>query len=397
MNFSLKQIIVRFNRPFIAIGISVWAFYLRYQNLASRELWNDELYQLEMTLGELKPFWREQISVGDLSSFPGDYVLTWPFVHLFYPNKWLMAIPHMISTVIGFFLLYHLCKKSYKTIWGYLIAFLIVCHNENLIFHSFELRPYAVLPTLLLASFMISEKLFLHFERFGLTKKIFTALFYSLTIWFHAFGVLIVFFPIVFHLLSNKWDYFFKDRSGQRIFRFILIVMTVSIPIWYWFATGNPFHLSPERHYLQGIHTFAVISNPIDGFWRFFNRTVLYNLVGFKPMYFLLGALALFIIVPFANKLKKLSFFLIMILLPIETILFAALLNHYWFLVRQYVYLVPVFALFLGGLWDACFDYYINAFKQKISFPFRAKIGLVMMVGCLTAGSIGVILRLIGH
>jgi len=95
-----------------------------------------------------------------------------------------MAIPHILVTILGFFLLYKICQRHFKTVLGFVVTFSIVCFNQYSIFHSFELRPYAVLPTLVLASCYLSDSFVSEYDRLSRNKKISIGLFYIFTIWF---------------------------------------------------------------------------------------------------------------------------------------------------------------------------------------------------------------------
>jgi len=58
---------------------------------------------------------------------------------------------------------------------------------------------------------------------------------------------------------------------------------------------------------------------------------------------------------------------------------------------RQYIYTVPLFAFFLGWLWDSSANYYLEEKGQR--FSVRAVAGLVLMTICVMAGSGGIILH----
>ena len=102
-------------RPLVVLFIVIYAFYLRVQVLAGRSLWNDEIFQLHQTQGAFKSFW-QRFSYGDMTCFPGDYLLTYPFVAAFEGNKWGMAAPHILATALGFYFLYKICRKYYRTV-----------------------------------------------------------------------------------------------------------------------------------------------------------------------------------------------------------------------------------------------------------------------------------------
>jgi len=42
----------------VALGFSLWGFYLRCQELADRDLWGDEIFQLSHSKGPFQPVWQ---------------------------------------------------------------------------------------------------------------------------------------------------------------------------------------------------------------------------------------------------------------------------------------------------------------------------------------------------
>ncbi len=84
----------------ISALFSALGLFLRFDNLRQRQLWNDEIFQLSNTLGAFKPFWK-RLAYGDMTSFPGEYLLTYPFAAVFHDNKWGLAVPHILATMRG--------------------------------------------------------------------------------------------------------------------------------------------------------------------------------------------------------------------------------------------------------------------------------------------------------
>jgi len=90
--------------------------------LAQHELWSDELHQLGMMEGSFLDLIK-LLPVKEYCSYlSGDYYLIYPFFKIFSYNKWGLAIPHIIATIIGFYILYLICKKYFKSIWGYIVS-----------------------------------------------------------------------------------------------------------------------------------------------------------------------------------------------------------------------------------------------------------------------------------
>lgn len=92
-----------------------------HQRILSRiknELSGDEKAQL---IGMEKSLKYSVLNSMTNLQFPCDYVLIYPFYKIFGKNKWGLALPHIFITLVGFYLLYILCRKYFKTIWGYLV------------------------------------------------------------------------------------------------------------------------------------------------------------------------------------------------------------------------------------------------------------------------------------
>ena len=106
-----------------AAAFFLLGMYLRVMRYHKRELWGDELIQYNDTAGPLKPFWIDGYNYGDHSGFPGDYLLTYPFIKIFGLHKWGLAIPHILLTIVGFYFLYKVCRYYCKSVWGYAIVF----------------------------------------------------------------------------------------------------------------------------------------------------------------------------------------------------------------------------------------------------------------------------------
>jgi hypothetical protein len=303
-----------------------------------------------------------------------------------------LVIPHIAATVLGLVLLFLIARRYYRSFVGYLVAFAVVTFHSDLIFHSFEFRPYAVMPTLALASFLLADIFVTEFERLSIIQRWMILAAFVLTIWFHALGILMVACPLLYFILDSRpWRD--KKKRGALI-KWLGGMFLVALPVWAWYASGNPVQHTPASRLVAGIHPFGVTQNPFEtGFGSFFNRVFLYNLIGFKKFYFLLGAMVFVVLVPQKNGLQKLAFYLLIIFLPIASILTAALISNYWFLDRQYNYLSPLFAFFLGWLWDTAFSHFRDRSRDFRSSPLQWTEGLAffMLTGCSIGGTIGMI------
>jgi len=326
-------------RILIATGISLWGLYLRFHYLAHRDWWTDECNQWNATLGALKPFW-QRLPNGELTCFPGDYLLTYPFVQIFQHNKWGVAIPHIIVTLVGFYFLYLICQRYLKTTWATAIAFIAYSLNFELIFHAFELRPYAVLSTLGLMIFYCTETLISSKYRITPMKKFFIGILFFLSILYHTYGILIVGFCAIFSIF-NELDNSSWQTILKRISKFYIIVGIISLPIWFWYASYN---IGQD---VTKMPTFDYIPNPLIHPFGFL-KAIVGNLINPKYLHFLLaGPLLAFIFAP-KSRMKYLGFFLTLIVLPISLLCVMDASMNYWFLQRQFVWVISLFSFFIA-------------------------------------------------
>jgi len=369
MHSFLSKFFAAHSRKLIALGFSAYGLYLRFQNLAARNLWLDELNQIQNTAGAFKPFWL-RLTYGERTCFPGDYLLTYPFVQMFPDNKWGMAIPHILSTVLGFYLLYLICQKHLKTIWAFAMAFAVMCFNSNLIFHAFELRPYAVLTTLGLAAFHFSYLLIYEGDRLKRLQKILVGAFFTLTVAYHAYGIMIVFFSLAFFLFCRTQEKTPLELIREH-FTFLLALGLAAGPIFWWYAAGNPdFDFQSSR--FSGMSTFDYIPNPLIDWNKFMRQVFFGGLIGYKKFKFLINGITLALLLPQKNRFRQLGFFMLLVLIPIELKLNADLHKGYWFLHRQFVWIMPLFAFYLAWCWDSVIVFVSDKSNWK-NFPERFK------------------------
>ena len=332
----------------VIVGLLVaWGMFLRYETLDKRPLWGDENFQLIHSRGDFKPVW-QRFSYGDNTCFPGDYLLTYFFVQHSGENKWKLATPHIAATLLGFWILYLIAKKYFRTPAGYLTAFTVMVFNRELIFHAFELRPYAVLPTLALATFYFTGELKERMALLSINKKILWGIYFAVVILFHAYGILITGVSILYHFFSlSKEDP--KRGLLWAYVKYFCLVFAGIFPVWLWYALGNPLNVvNPHSN------VFYYIPHPFD-YPAGFLKSILGNLLGNKVLYILsLGVLGSFVVVSSQRK-TLLGFLLVMIVLPIQLILLVDVKNYYLFIQRQFVWVIPFFAIFLGLAWDSLF------------------------------------------
>lgn len=330
------------------IIISSYALYLRIMSLYHREFWTDELSQLQALQGSFIDLIKVVPMREFCSYLSGDFYLIYPFFKIFSYNKWGLVIPHLFSTVIGFYLLYLICKRYFKTIWAYLITFGIVCLNATLIFHATEIRPYAVLPTLTLGTFYLFEKITDTNFKLNTVKRIGAIIFFILVIWFHVYGILMFGTCLLFNLLLK-----YKDTDFRAYFKnvasFTAIILCITMPLWLYSVFGP--HSVPATYNQP---TFGYIPNPMHDIIGFL-KGVFCNIMGSKRLYFLFLGVIIPFIFSYKDRRKQLLFLFAIILLPIGFIFIFDLASKYSFIQRQFIWVMPLFAFFLGWTWESFF------------------------------------------
>jgi hypothetical protein len=309
-------------------------------------LWTDEIFYLTPAKGTFLGL-LEALPKGQFCSYlSGDIFIFFPFFKIFSFNKWGLAIPCVISTITGFYLLYLISKMYFKSAWAYLITFSIVCFNANLIVHATEIRTYAFLPTLALATFYVFKKAADMNFILKISKKFWIILFFILVIWFHVYGILMFSVCLLFILASK-----YKDNNFKENFKSLTcltgIILLLAMPLWLYSVFG------PHINYSQlNINLFDYIPNPSQDIVGFL-KGIFGNLIGYKKLYFMLLGMFVPLIFSYKDRYRQLLFLVIMIILPISLILASDVLQKYWFIQRQFIWVMPLFAFFLGWTWDS--------------------------------------------
>lgn len=339
----------------IVVGICIFALYLRsrgFNNTFSK----DESHQLGLMSNNFLIF-LNHLQGADYGAFlNGDHILVYPFFQIFSYNRIGLIIPHVIATILGFYLLYLICKRYFKTKLAYIITFVLVCFNCTMTRHAFEIRPYAVLPTLALACFYLSQ-VFVEKINMSLLKKCLFGVFFVLIMWFHIYGVFMFFPAILFSVLAKL-----KDKSFRNILKktsiFVAIISCIALPLWFYCVFGK--HLV----YPMTRITFDFFPNPLKNPIGLL-RAVFGTLTGQKSLYFLLIGVLFPLFIKNKDRFKQMLFLIVMVILPISLIFFSDLKANYWFIQRQFIWVMPFFAFFLGWVWESFF-FVIFDFYSKV-------------------------------
>jgi hypothetical protein len=338
--------------PIVILLLSLLGIFLRLWRLHKRDLWCDEIYQFHCMQGAFKPFWVYQ-TYGDHTSFPGEYLLQYPLVQIFGMNKWGLVAPHLIFNIVGFYLLYEICQIYCRSWVGYIASFLIYTLNDNLMFHSLEFRPYAMLPVIALASLYFSHLLLSKEFQSSKSKMILLGILFFLMINYHIYGIAACLLPLAYTI-------FYNIKKGNNLSSFpwlwLLVVIIFSFPVWLWYASFNHFGLSPNLKAQSYVDTFQFIDDPREHFISFF-KAVMGNLTGIRKGGAIWIITFIAFLIPAKERLLQVAFAVLLIIIPVILILYFDIRSHYWFLDRQFVWVMPWAALFIGWVLDSSYIY----------------------------------------
>lgn len=336
----------------IAFSYTAIGLYLRILWRINHDLWQDEKAQLSW-LGD--NLWQTICQTRFNLQFPGDYVLIYPFYKLFGANKWLLATPHIIITLIGFYLFYRICQKYFKTILAYLIAFVLFANNYNLINHSFEIRAYSVLITLGLAGFLIIKYIF-EDKNPPLIKKILISIFIFVGSFFQITAGYLLFFIYFFHLLVSREN----ESIGRALLRHLKqygIGLAVTLGALYQFVSSSEGIVTAKSTYPFAFEFIPKGLIPIL-------KGIFGNITGPERFYPLLSGIIIAFFIPHRDWLKQQLFFILLIILPIGGVLLGAVVFNYWFIQRLFIWAIPLFAFFLAWVWDSIIIFLVEKIKK---------------------------------
>lgn len=334
-------------RTVLVVLIVIYAMFLRIQYRAE-EGWRADEHPTQLAVMG-KPMHGMIKTTLKTLQFPGDSLLVRPFYKIFGANKWGLAIPHILITLLGFYLLYRACAQYFKTFWGYIIAFGATACNATLIAHAFRIRPYSVLVTLSIASFLVM-KYVVEENAPTLSQKFWVCLFIFLTLLFHPFGAFILFFPYVFHLMCSR-----KRNFGEVFLENIKhygIGVLVPLPLWLYF------HFGFDKTYLGSVNTgtFSFVDKGVLPVIK----SIFGNLIGSRKLYFLLIGFILAFIVPHKERFKQVIFFGVLVVVPVGMIFLSCLYYKLWFIQRLFIWVMPSFVFLLAWQWDSLIDHFIK-------------------------------------
>jgi hypothetical protein len=106
-------------------------------------------------------------------------------------------------------------------------------------------------------------------------------------------------------------------------------------------------------------NTYQYIVSPFVDPVTFSNR-VSGDLIGTRILYFLLLGVFFPFILNHKDRVKQMTFLIVAVFLPLLAIWLHDVIKSYWFIQRQFIWVMPLFALFLGWSWDSLYRYLMS-------------------------------------
>jgi hypothetical protein len=234
----------------VLVIIGILGACVRYHGYIHQHPDNDELYELKQMVHAPKPYsgsvnflrvFDNSQSYGDHSPFPGEYLLYWPFIQRDWGEVEIdigarrlngLGLKELQVRMLGF--KPFLCLVSlilfglicYKIGWGGVVAFLLFCFNNHIVYHAVSMRYYSVLPLLAIVSYVLCRRD---------TKWFYHSAFVFFCCIYHAFGPLIALLPVIcFGVRRNRafwlccvfslicWGYYLSGMSSGGVKQAVL-------------------------------------------------------------------------------------------------------------------------------------------------------------------------------
>lgn len=330
-------------------------FYLRFQYRVKQDIWVDEIWTLK---GLKLPFWEwllNHLPNNDFH-FPGAYLVLYPLGH-WWPedNRFILSIPYMIISSVFFFLFAKVnwlrfldlgdIKQSIKGTWINVLALMLITYNSTLILYAFELRPYAVLPLLALVGLLLADKI-LDLKCFNLWGVLAVCTYVT----FHNYALLMFMLGLAYcvALRLTRAREKFWNWNVFSVYRPVMITLTVgallAVPIL-WQLLHAPYLKSfdmtsmdanTHRWIYPGFKGLTQVAALYYGFKRF--RITIFCFV-------ILGSIQLLA----KRKWIPILFPVMWVILPTALIYWVDIVSHYWFVQRQFIWVMPFHAIFVAS------------------------------------------------
>ena len=186
-------------------------------------------------------------------------------------------------------------------------------------------------------------------------------LFFILLMLFHIYSILIITLSIAYFLALNIQKPSFP-LVAKNIFKSFSFVFLITAPLIWLVYSGE--HISSETLWSHTL-IFQWIPNPLVDLTGFL-KGVFCNIIGNRYLYLLFPGLLISLVLPHNERGKQFWFFFLLIMMPVLLLLILDLKIGYWFIQRQFIWVMPLFAVLLGWCWESSLAH-IFKLKESVS------------------------------
>ena len=182
---------------------------------------------------------------------------------------------------------------------------------------------------------------------------------------FHAYGLAIVLLPLIYH--GFVYSFLENKKIPGTVWLFLGGAVLISILGWAWYAAYNFFGFAPNMTAQSICDPFQYIPDPRQNVVGFLKGVGGNLFAGIKILEILLLGLTVAFLKPHKARLAQVFYAFLLIILPLTLILLADVKSQYWFLPRQFVWVIPFFGFWLAWCWDSIFtDLPLTGKKQRL-------------------------------
>ena len=337
--------------------------YFRIKMRLAQPFMGDEMYELEIAYQQSNPLRMMLWARGDIVRLPFGHEFWLSFYPLLISKNNpmlipLVTLPHFLGTNLFFYLfaktnwpfLLGFQKSSFSKqnlLWLNIFSLLQVTFNQTLIFHALESRSYSFLP--LFALF------FLYLSWYAWKSPVFRwryLIFAIFVINYNVYGAIMFSAALFYVILICLWEEWQESRRFnlpdlRSALLKVLKLYGVTIGILLIILSFFPKHFRYDRN----VHQF------IGPGWSMIRQV--FSLLFYCPLIrnFSIPLLVLGTLYLIRKRWQPIGFALIFVCLPIVVTYGLDLVSGYWFLQRQFVWVLPFWAVFVSACYLAAWEW----------------------------------------
>ncbi len=243
--------------------------------------------------------------------------------------------------LITYGLYFLIVRRDIVTLPGRFVALSLFTFNSNLIFHALELRPYAVLPALALCLYWVSSQWNTVGRSWSKPMPYAWAALVSFTLLFHAYGLWMCLVVVGYSVWAYNHTRADRLQALKRLLAPTIAGVFISLlPLWYFIRSSFGFQYGVDTFEFSGEGAVSVLKFVVANLG---DISIRYGWL--LPALLIAGGVAL----PLPGRSRRILYMICLIAIPIAILFLQDIKGSYWFLQRQFVWVMP-FASLLAAL-----------------------------------------------